>query len=174
MEENWRGLGIVVVGTIIVYNLIKQFQGLWPYLSGFVAKSVAILLGLIGSVNLSFSGDLPVLSFNGFMVKIAQTCSGIDSIFLFTALYLGILAWDWKILNKKKVFWLFFVGVVGAFMLNIVRIFLLILIGAYISRDFALNVFHTNASAILFLIYFAVFLKLSYGWMKKNIAEAFV
>ena len=166
-KENKKGLGLVLIGTIITYIFIRQFQRLWPYFSGFVGKGVAFLLSLIGTTTLSFSGDLPVLAFKGFMVKIAQTCSGIDSIFIFTALYLGVLAWDWKILNKKKVIFMFFPGVIGAFAMNILRIFLLILIGAYISRDFALNVFHTNASAILFLIYFAVFWKLSYNWMKK-------
>ncbi|MFA4953081.1 MAG: archaeosortase/exosortase family protein [Candidatus Pacearchaeota archaeon] len=166
-KEYKKGLGVVVIGIIVVYNFIRQFQELWPYLSGFVSRVVYYMLNFIGTANLSFSGVLPILSFNGFIVKIAQTCSGIDSIFIFTSLYLGILTWDWKILNKKKAFWLFFIGVAGAFAMNIIRIFILILIGAYISRDFVLNVFHTNASAILFLIYFAVFWKLSYNWMKK-------
>ena len=124
-------------------------------------------MSLFGTANLSFSGDLPVLAFEGFMVRIAQTCSGIDSIFLFTALYIGVLVWDWEILNKKKAIFMFFPGVIGAFMLNISRIFLLILAGVYISKSFALNTFHTNASAILFLVYFAVFWKLGYKWVKK-------
>jgi len=162
-----KGLAGVFIGTIITYIFIRQFQELWPYFSGFVGKSVYYLLNLISPANLSFSGNLPVLTFNGFMVKIAQTCSGIDSIFLFTALYIGVLVWDWEILNKKKAIFMFFPGVIGAFMLNILRIFLLILVGAYFSKSFALNAFHTNASAILFLIYFAVFWKLGYKWMKK-------
>ena len=166
-KEHKKGLGIVLIGTIIVYNLIGWFQNLWPYFSGFVAKSVVYLLDFFGNARLSFSNNLPVVMFNNFGAAIAKTCSGIDSIFIFTALYLGILAWDWKILNKKKVALMFIPGVIGAFMLNILRIFLLFLIGAEISRDFALNAFHTNASAILFLIYFAVFLMLSYWWMKK-------
>ena len=166
-KEHKKGLGIVLIGTIIVYNLIGWFQNLWPYFSGFVGKSVVYLLGFFGNANLSFSNNLPVVMFNNFGAGIAKTCSGIDSIFIFTALYLGVLAWDWKILNKKKMLILFIPGVVGAFLLNIFRIFLLFVIGSEISRDFALNAFHTNASAILFLVYFAIFLKLSYKWMKK-------
>ena len=42
------------------------------------------------------------------------------------------------------------------------------LVGAYWSREFALNAFHTNASAILFIIYFAIFWKLFYKWMLKK------
>jgi len=166
-KENKKGLGFVALGTIVVYNLIGWFQNLWPYFSGFVAKSSIYLLGLFGNASMRFSNGLPVVMFNNFAAGIAKTCSGIDSIFIFTALYLGVLAWDYKILNKKKMLILFLPGVIGAFMLNILRIFLLFLIGSYISRDFALHAFHTNASAILFLIYFGVFWWVSYGWMKK-------
>jgi len=166
-KEHKKGLGLVLIGTIVVYNLIKWFQNLWVYFSGFVAKSTVYLLSFFGTASLSFRNGMPILRFNTFMAGIAKTCSGIDSIFIFTALYLGVLAWDYKILNKKKMLILFIPGVVGAFLLNILRIFLLFLIGSYVSRDFALQAFHTNASAILFLIYFAVFLKLSYGWLKK-------
>ena len=106
--------------------------------------------------------------FNNFSVGVAKTCSGIDSVLLFTGLYLGILAWDWGILDKRKAFGMYFVGVFGAFALNIVRIFLLILIGFFVSRDFALHSFHTNASSLLFIIYFGVFWKSFYGWMRKR------
>ncbi len=166
-KEYKKGLSLVLIGVIIVYNLIRQFQNLWPYLSGFVGKSTVYLLGFFGDASLRFSNNLPVVMFNNFGAGIAKTCSGIDSIFLFTALYLGVLAWDYKILNKKKMLIMFIPGVVGAFMLNILRIFVLFIIGAYWSRDFALNAFHTNASAILFLIYFGVFWWLLYKWMKK-------
>ena len=166
-KEHKKSLGIVVIGTIIVYNIIRGFQNLWSYFSGFVARSTQYLLSFFGTALLSFRGELPVLRFNNFMAGIAKTCSGIDSIFLFTALYLGALAWDYKILNKKKMLIMFIPGIIGAFMLNIIRIFLLFIIGSEISRDFALQAFHTNASAILFLIYFAVFWGFSYKWMKK-------
>jgi len=166
-KDHKKGLGLVLIGTIVVYNLIKWSQDLWPHLSRFVGKSAVYLLRFFGDASFKFSNNLPVVMFNNFGAGIAKTCSGIDSIFLFTALYLGVLAWDYKILNKKKVAIMFLPGVVGAFMLNIVRIFLLFLVGAYVSRDFALHAFHTNASAILFLIYFGVFWWALYGWMKK-------
>jgi exosortase/archaeosortase family protein len=166
-RENKKGLGMVLIGTILVYNFIKVFQDLWKPLSGFVSGSVAYLLSFVGNSSLYYIKELPIIRLDSFVVGIAKTCSGIDSVLLFTGLYLGILAWDWKILNKKKAISMYFVGVVGAFFLNILRIFLLILIGAYISRDFALHTFHTNASAIIFIIYFAIFWKMLYKWMKK-------
>ena len=163
-----KGLLFILAGIPLVYILIVQFQKLWPYFSGFVGKSVVYLLSFIGASGIYFIEELPVVSFRDFVVGIARTCSGIDSILMFSFLYFGILAWDWKILNKKKAFSLFIVGVAGAFALNIVRIFLLILAGAYISKSFALNIFHTNASSVLFILYFFIFWKLSYKWMSRK------
>jgi len=164
--EYKKGLGLVFVGTVIVYNLIRMFQGLWPFLSKFVGNSLVYLLSFIGKSHLYYIRDIPVLNFNDFTVGIANTCSGIDSILLFTGLYLGILAWDWKLLDKKRVALMYVVGVSGAFLLNIVRIFLLILIGTYISESFALHTFHTNASSFLFIIYFGIFWGGFYKWMR--------
>ncbi len=168
LKKSWKGIGFVIIGAIIVYKAIENFQGLWVYLSSFVGGSVNYLLNLVGTSNIYQINNLPVLSFQGFMVGIAETCSGIDSIIFFTGLYFGILAWDWKILNKKKAFVMYFVGVLGAFALNILRIFFLILIGAYISKDFALHSFHTNAASLFFIIYFAIFWMIFYKWMKKK------
>lgn len=155
------------MGAVLVYLLVREFQYFWVYLSGFVSTAVVYLLRFIGDASVYFVRGLPVIVFESFRVGIAKTCSGIDSILLFTGLWLGILAWDWKVLDKERAFWMYLLGVLGVFVLNIFRIFLLILIGAYISEDFALNVFHTNASSFLFIVYFAVFLKLGYGWMRK-------
>lgn len=166
-KEYKKGLLGILIGIVFIYLLVREFQSLWVYLSGFVGSSVNYLLSLVGTSNLYYVRNLPVLAFHGFIVSIASTCSGIDSVLLFTGLYLGILAWDWKILDKKKAFGMYFVGVLGTFALNIVRIFLLILIGAYVSESFALNIFHTNASSLFFIIYFAIFWKMSYKWMKK-------
>ncbi len=168
-KEFKAGIFYVLTGTIVVYSLTREFQKLWVYLSGFVGNSIHYLLGLIGTSYLYYVRDLPIISFNGFTIGVAQTCSGIDSVLLFTGLYLGILAWDWKLINKKKAIAVYFPALFGVFVLDIIRIFLLILIGAYVSESFALHTFHTNAASFLFIIYFALFWKFSYNWMKiKN------
>ncbi len=166
-REHKFGIGYSFLGVISVYFLEREFQDLWVYLSSFVGHSVVYLLNFVGQSSIYYLKGLPVIVFNNFNVGVAKTCSGIDSILLFSGLYLGILAWDWKLLDKKKVFFMYFVGVVGAFAVNIFRIFLLILIGYYVSMEFAVHTFHTNASSILFIIYFAIFWKFLYKWMKK-------
>ncbi len=167
VKEFWKGLIFVIFGTIVTYHFILRFQKLWLFFSDVVARSVLFLLDFISPATLVYVKNYPVISFSGFMAGIAEPCSGIDSFLLFSFLFLGIVAWEWGNFDRKKVVFLYFVGVIITFLLNIFRIFLLFLIGAYISRSFALNVFHTNASSILFLIFFAIFWKVSYKWFKK-------
>ena len=47
----------------------------------------------------------------------------------------------------------FLCGLVGIFYLNVLRIYLLMVIGTF-NPEFALNAFHNNSGWILFLIYF--------------------
>ena len=54
---------------------------------------------------------------------------------------------------------------IGLFAINILRVYILILIGALFSRDLALGLFHTYAGLILFVLYFISFWKLFYAYL---------
>ena len=58
--------------------------------------------------------------------------------------------------------------VLGAFLINIIRVFLLFVIGAFVSKEIALGMYHSYTGMIFFLIYFGVFWFLFYNWMKKR------
>jgi exosortase/archaeosortase family protein len=150
---------------IIVYSLMKTVWSLWPYLSAGVLASVKFLLRLIG-VEVEVLGPATI-SVNSFAVQIAEACSGIYSIFIFSALYLFIVFLDWNKMNKTKASLVFIPAVLGAFAFNILRVFALMLVGAYISRNIALGLYHSYSGMIFFLIYFGLFWGLGYKWMKK-------
>jgi exosortase len=105
--------------------------------------------------------------FDGFAAQIAEACSGIYSIFIFSSLYILFMLVDWKKMNKLKAGLLFIPAVVGAFLVNILRVFLIMIFGAHVSKTLALGLYHSYSGMILFLIYFAIFWRLSYKWMKK-------
>lgn len=149
---------------IIVYSLMNLVWQLWPYLSMIVLKISNFLLSFFG--NTSVIGN-DVLVFNAFSAKIGEACSGIYSIFIFTALYLFAVIMDWKKLNHKKVILLFIPAVIGAFFVNVFRVFLLFIIGEFVSRDLALGLYHSYVGMIFFLIYFGLFWGLNYKWMKR-------
>jgi exosortase/archaeosortase family protein len=160
---------IISIGTfILALILIIQTQKLWYYLSETVAKIVYFLLSLNFNPHLSQINNLPILGLNNFIVAIDKPCSGVDSLFLFIFLYVFAVGFDWKLFNKKKIILLLPLGVVSIFFINILRIYLLIFIGTFISRDFALGAFHSSASMIFFIIYFALFWSIFYKWMKKK------
>lgn len=154
------GFGIV---TGALMNLVWDS---WPYLSLAVTEMVYRLLGLFHNTSLLLIPPRTLI-FGGFAAEIAEACSGVYSIFLFTALYLFIIFLDWKKLNKKKAWLLFIPAVIGAFLTNVFRVWLLFVVGAFISPEIALGLYHSYAGMIFFLIYFAIFWVLLYNWMKK-------
>lgn len=150
---------------LIAYSLMNKVWSLWPYLSSIVSHVVYFLLNLIDPKTIFNAPD--VIKFKGFAVRIAEPCSGIYSIFLFTGLYLFISFIDWKKLNKLKVISLFVPALIGAFLVNIFRVFLLMIVGAYLSKEAALGLYHSYTGMIFFMIYFIIFWALAYKWMKK-------
>jgi len=160
-------IGICLIVFVSSLTLIIQFQKLWLYFSKTIAYIVNFLLDLTFNSKLFFSGNTPNLGISNFIVNIGKPCSGIDSMMMFIFLFVFIAGYDWIKFNKRKLIPLFFIGTIGVFFVNVLRIYLLITIGAFISPTFAIGFFHSNASMILFLIYFGVFWMFGYKWMRK-------
>lgn len=151
---------------IITAGLMNAVWSLWPYFSNIVLKLVAFLLKIIGA---DFRIIEPrTIIVGSFGAQIAEACSGVYSIFLFSALYLFIIFVDWKKINKKKASFLFIPAIAGAFLVNVLRVFLLFIVGAFVSKDVAMGLYHSYTGMIFFLLYFAIFWFLFYKWMKNE------
>ncbi len=162
-----KELGYFAVFGIVVYFLMFYVWKAWPFFSGIVVGASSFLLGLIGEVRMI--GDFAI-SFDGFAAEIGEACSGIYSIFIFSSLYLFAVIMDWGKLNKKKVCLVFVPAVVGAFLVNVFRVFLLFVVGAYISRDLAIGLYHSYVGMIFFLIYFSVFWFWFYDFARRGVS----
>jgi len=149
-------------------------QGLWPFFSAIVAKLVCICLSAIYP-DLSYSVNsegIPTIIVGSFGARIGAPCSGIESMLLFTSLFLIIVAVDLDKIDVKRALIVFFPALLGVFLLNVVRICALFMVGIHISRDFAVGMFHANAGYVLFCAYFFAFLWWVYPWIackKKNV-----
>ena len=150
---------------IITASLMNFVWGLWPYFSALVLKLCAFLLKAIGADFKIISPDIIIVK--DFAAKIAEACSGVYSIFLFSALYLFIVFIDWKKINKGKVALLFLPAIIGAFFINVFRVLLLFIVGGYLSKELALGLYHSYTGTIFFLVYFTIFWLLFYNWLKK-------
>jgi exosortase/archaeosortase family protein len=159
-----RELFYFLIFGVIVYSAMLFVWKLWPYFSWVVIKAVGFMLGLITNDYKIVPPNTVVVG--DFAAKIAEACSGVYSIFLFTALYLFIIFVDWKKLNLKRGAILFIPAVAGAFAVNILRVFMLFVVGAYLSREAALGLYHSYTGMVFFLIYFGIFWFFAYPWMK--------
>ncbi|MEM2956610.1 MAG: archaeosortase/exosortase family protein [Candidatus Pacearchaeota archaeon] len=82
--------------------------------------------------------------------------------------FIIISAFEWKKINKAKMFLIFPFGLIGMFLTNVLRITSIIIVGRYISQEFAVTTFHSNIGWILFIVYFMIFWYLSYNWLMKK------
>jgi exosortase/archaeosortase family protein len=147
---------ITAILTIVAYFLLMLFQSLWPYFSYTITRILYSMFNHFFPTYMEL-GQTPIMDVNGFVVSIGAPCSGIESLFLFAAFSIGIYALDHKRI-KTTPFWVATaIGIVGIYFVNILRLFLLILTGIYISPDFAVGMFHTNVGWILFVIYFLIY-----------------
>ncbi|NTV24541.1 MAG: archaeosortase/exosortase family protein, partial [Nanoarchaeota archaeon] len=152
------------------FTLIQVFQKLWLVLGTMVAKSIHFLLSLTFSdvvIRLT-PGQAPRLGVGKFIVGISDACSGIDSLLLFLSIYVALFALDWKMMHRRRMLILLIPGIVGTIAYNILRVYLLMLVGIFISPEFAIDMFHTNVGWILFLTFFIVYWHFGSKWVYKK------
>lgn len=148
------------------YVFLELVYGMWRYLSFAVLHSVQFLLHM-SNLHVEIIPPLTLL-LDKFGVTIEQTCSGIESIALFTGLYVLVGLLDWQKLNHKRFVLLFPLALLILFGLNILRVYSLIMAGYYINPQIAFTLFHTYAGMVFFIIYSGIFWGLSYKWMLRR------
>jgi exosortase/archaeosortase family protein len=162
----YRELLICLGLSLVLFVAIFQVWKLWPLLSNLVLQCEYFIFSHIyDTVYIIHPRGLFV---NTFAVEIEEACSGLESIFLFSLLYLVICLIDWKKLNKRKIVLLFPFLVLSLVAVNIVRVFLLILVGVLINPHIMTVLFHTYLGLLLFVVYFILFMKVGYPWLQKN------
>lgn len=93
-----------------------------------------------------------IIGVGEFDVNIAAACSGYEGIGLVVT-FLAVYLWIFRsTLKFPNVFWVLPIGVVTIWLLNALRIALLVSIGAHVSPDVAIGGFHSQAGWMMFLI----------------------
>lgn len=139
----------------VFYIFLQIVYALWQPLAGAVLESVH---GLLALINIPTTVIPPnILLTDKFGITVAESCSGIESIALFSGLYIIVGLLDRERLNVKRYLWVFPIALAALFAFNIVRVFALIAAGYYINEEFAFSLFHTYAGLIFFILYSVVF-----------------
>jgi exosortase/archaeosortase family protein len=164
MRLLWRTYRRELVMSSLTAGLFYLFllcvYMLWQPLASIVLICVKDLLALSG-----ISTELippRTLVTNKFGITVAQYCSGIESIALFSGLYGVVGLLERNRLNLRRYILVFPVAIFVLFGLNIVRVFSLIVMGYYVNPKIAFSLFHTYAGMIFFIIYSAVFWAIAY------------
>jgi exosortase/archaeosortase family protein len=159
IQTFWKATLISLVLATSFYFSFSTIFKLWPYLSAVVLWAVSRMLALTqDSVVI-----VPPLTIQlrEFSVTIGEYCSGIESLFLISALYILIGCLERERIRLIRFILAFFPLLVGMFSLNIIRVYGIILAGLWFGPEIAAKLFHTYLGMILFLSYFVLFWKFS-------------
>lgn len=140
----------------------------WPWLAQGVGYSLYGLLhfGFTPFIDVKDATHV-IVGTGSFSVNIADTCSGIESVGLFCAMYLGLVLFNYKHLRLSRALFLIIPGLIGMYLVNLVRIYILFLVGL-IAGEVALNAFHTYLGIVFFVLYFLLLWQKIQQWIAKN------
>lgn len=162
MQEESLLIVLIVLGSLAMPLIIEET---WTYFFEPIKLGVRGMLALV-SDNYEVSNME-----NGFFVQLEEfragvgpSCSGIHSLGAFTILFftsLIFLKGDREVI-KPKAAGIYIAGLAILYFLNMIRITILLYVGAYISERLAIDLFHEYLSSIflmsLFLIYLYFFI----------------
>lgn len=150
----WRNqrleLAIAVGYSTAIVLLMNVMQRSWEPLSTLTLSVVEVALWLLKeSVEIDYSTK--EVYFRDFAVRIDAQCSGYEGIGLVVSFLTIFIYAMRKTLRFPNALFLLPIGVVTIWCLNLVRVFILIVIGGYVSPSVAIDGFHSQAGWLAFL-----------------------
>ncbi|WP_372369273.1 tetratricopeptide repeat protein [Candidatus Uabimicrobium sp. HlEnr_7] len=145
---------------------------LWVLLSYSVAKINVLFLELCFNNTVArFEGHNPIIGTTDFFVYIADKCSGMEGITTFIVAFFAIFLPVFREIYKIRVLVVCVVGFTLMYFMNVVRIFVLILLGHFFASQTIVNAWHSYGSMILYTATIYLFFTATYRWCKLPQAE---
>ena len=133
-------------------DLVFQIRPLWDWqsMASVTFQAVGMTLNLTGAEADIQAADY-IIGIGEFYISVAPQCSGVEGFALVTA-FIGVYAYIFRRDVRMGRFLLVMLplGLICSWLLNVLRITLLILIGARISPEIAVNGFHSYAGWLMF------------------------
>ena len=173
IKKQAQNIGLILVLLYFYHIIVKFSQFLWYYSAKIVVRILASIASIYpGNVSYSTVVDMKLVqqvlesgqiifgsAFAGikfvagtFTALIGPVCSGIDSLLMFTLLFVLFYILYIDHFSQKVALASFAIGFIGVFLLNILRIYIIILVGQT-NPQLAINIFHTNLGWMLFSAY---------------------
>jgi CAAX prenyl protease-like protein len=122
---------------------------LWDPFGPWTLRGAVWLLRLV-TPEVVTEGDAPIIGTPAFTVFVAPECAGFEGVGLMAAFVAFTLVLGRRQLRFPAALLLLPLGLLAAWILNLVRIVALILIGTHLSADVAVSGFHAKAGWLLF------------------------
>ncbi len=153
MSDAWRGIGIAgslaAPAGVLAWGTGRAARELWLLLPDATLRLAEQMLRLTGGDVICRPEQL-VIGLGTFSVTVSEDCSGyqgVGLIWLFLVIYLWVFR---EGLRFPQALLLIPLGTLAVYVMNVVRIVTLVLLGAYVSPDLALEAFHAQAGWIAF------------------------
>lgn len=164
--RKYRILSILMVMTLTIVMWSDVFEAAYhlvatPVLIRIVFRTLTFIFS-----NVAANPVTGAIVANDFHVVVGPTCSGIDSVLLFSLFFVHCvyaIACDRQIFRKRKLLYAYALGLVILFFLNALRITTLIAVGT-VFPVFALTLFHSVLGSLYFFIFFAFYLPKIREW----------
>lgn len=138
------------IGTVLAMVGVTLFQSAWKPASRLTFTLVEVILRPIYGASFTSHAETFRIGTNRFAVIISEQCSGLEGIGLLIAFGVVCLVLFRDELRFPQCLALFPIGMTILFLLNTVRIAVLIAIGHWGARDIAVGGFHSQAGWIAF------------------------
>jgi len=149
-----RGLSLLALFGLAALSpgLVVLLGPLWyqQVLTDITFIAVVVALSLV-SDRVTVDPSVHIIGADDFLVQVADSCSGIEGFVLITV-FLALFAALFRDDLRLKRFWLVIwpLALVASWMFNVLRITALLLIGAHLSPELAVNGFHSFAGWLMF------------------------
>jgi len=147
--KHWRMPLLAVATGLIAWRAASIVEQFWGVLSGGTLRASAALLGLVAN-DVQADPAIDLLGVGDFEVIVAPVCSGVDGIglvVLFLAIWISLARHR---LRFPRILILLPVGAAVAWLANIIRMSILMLVGASGHRQIAIGGLHSKLGWILF------------------------
>lgn len=146
VEQRWTFAAGLAAGTV-AFACAKYVTTEWPYWErmnqGTLWLADQFLDAFVGDH--VFDPHAAILALDGFAVHVTRACSGYEGIGIFTVFYTVFLFIERERLSLRRALILLPLGIAAVWTLNALRIAVLVLIGARISPEKAIEAFHVYA-----------------------------
>lgn len=152
---------LFLVVYLFALYLVSQvlIEVYWMHFSKIILYALGFILPFI-SKSVSIVPAELLVKMENFNVNVGAPCSGIYSLVTFLFLFIASILFlkDKSRINVPRATIALVVGLILVFILNIIRIAIIIYVGAFYSEELAINLFHEYLSAIFLLGLFILYL----------------